>query len=199
MIRQFNCGFDTFYGRILAPHTKNTINFLQKYLGGFHKNPPPTIKTAFIDVAAKYVTKLDPQNKNDETIKVYYILFNLFEKLRKSNIPFENLINPNDIKTYTIFRTYFIQYLELVETTHQDEFECNKYIYDYLINGKEIEDDIWIIENQNNPNVRMISIPGKEIRKYLEDRQLGMTLTGTLFYTHEHHLGLFSNFLKNLA
>ncbi len=198
MILQQNVGFDTFYGRMLAPHMKNTIDFLQKFLGSFKKEPPSGFNTAIMNVAGKYVTKLDPQNKNDETIKVYLILYNLFEKLRRSNIPFDQLINPTDERTYAIFRAYFMQYIELVEATHIEEFECNKYIFDYLINGIDITDEVWIIENQNNPDVKMISLPGNQFKDYLKENRLGITLTGALFKTHENKIGLFSNFLEDM-
>ena len=85
-----------------------------------------------------------------------------------------------------------------MEICNPAEKEYNLLAYDYIINQNELNREIKIIENYNEPSYKIVSINGLDLKKYLDKNNLGITISGTLFKRHNNELSLFYNFLNEL-
>ncbi len=199
MMNQFNLSFDTFFGKILPSYINKTIDFLKSFLGTGEVRIPQKVIPIILDRSKDYIkNRASVQNMNKAIQETYYTIYTLLERLRKYNKSFDVLINPVSYKDYMMFRTYLIPFIELMSEINIDAKEYNDYMYKYIINNEELDGEkLWIIQNMNNPTMNMVSIDGGDIRKYIKKHQLGLTITGSLFYTHEYKIGLFNKFLDD--
>ena len=138
------------------------------------------------------------KNKNEAKQYYYYITSYLYKKILASGFTLEELSNPSNIEQYVISRTYFNNLIETMEMINPFDKEYNDLAYKYIINQEDLTNQIRIIENYSNPNYKIITIDGKDFPDYLKENNLGVTISGTLFKTHENELSIFYNFLNEL-
>lgn len=215
MILQYNIGINSFYGRILAPFMDKYFTFFEKYCatGIFNDNTfKEKLSIRCFEESERFVENLKEdeydsdeelrdnkfKNKNDAKQQYYFMLIYLFEKVLNSNYKFSELLNPDTLEKYIITRVYLNNLLELLEICNPAEREYNLLAYDYIINQTDLTGKINIIENYNEPSYRIISISGSELPQYLKENKIGITISGTLFKTHETELSLFYDFLNEL-
>lgn len=208
MINQYNIGLNTFFGRLIPSMSKNNFKFFEKYFGKY-KEPPEGSYIAFLEYSERFVENLKDsedddetenkfKNKNDAKQYYYYIISYLFKKILQSGFTLEELCNPKTLDQYIVSRTYFNNLIEAMETINPCDREYNDLAYKYIVNQEELRGPIRIIEHYNDPTYRIITIDGKDFPKYLEENKLGLTISGTLFKTHENELSIFYNFLNEL-
>lgn len=215
MILQYNIGINTFYGRILSPFLDNYFKFFDKYCGtNIYQNNAFMEKLSIrcFEEAERFVENLKEdefdedeelrdnkfKNKNEAKQQYYYMMIYLFDKILSSGLSLNDLMCPKNINQYVISRVYFNNLLELMEICNPAEKEYNLLAYDYIINQNELNREIKIIENYNEPSYKIVSINGLDLKKYLDKNNLGITISGTLFKRHNNELSLFYNFLNEL-
>lgn len=195
MMIQYNISFDAYFGRIVDPICYNMIGTIKNILGTSAALPEGFHNTVF-DLVKKYVNKLKPNNKNNYIQQLYYIIMNCFYKLKNVNIPFKDIIDPQDQKHYMLLKLYLLPLIDLWTEIHPKGEEYNTFAYNYILNGKLPDSEtIYILENANETTIKISEISTKEFPEYLINNQLCLNLAGPLFYTHENHLGLVHRFL----
>ena len=208
MINQYNIGLNTFFGRIIPEASNSHFKFFERFFGTC-KDLSSNVCTAFLDTAEKFVENMTDsedeeetdnkfKNKNDAKQYYYYIMSYLFKKILQSGFTLEELCNPKTLQQYIVSKTYFNNLIEAMETTTSRDKEYNDLAYKYIINQEELSGPIRIIEHYNDPTYRIITIDGKDFPDYLKENKLGLTISGTLFKTHENELSIFYNFLNEL-
>ena len=208
VINQYNIGLDTFQGRIISRFVCKQFDVLDKLLG--KKLPPSvfdTFKTKIMDLVEDRVEGLEDDdnetdnfsNKNKIKQQFYYILSFLYKKLIESGFTLQELLDPQNLKQYIVTRKYLNNLLNALEVIHINQKEYNQIAYDYIVNKKDLGGEtLYLIENYNDPNFRIIKLPGDQLPEYLSKNNFGLTLSGTIFKIHEKHLSLFYIFLKDL-
>jgi len=205
MIRQNNISFDTYYGRIIDPSTTEKIIVL---LDNFLKNKKDTqikmVYNSFLDLCTKYIEsdKITVTNKSESTQQYYYVLAYLFEKIIKSKaVSIKEIFQPKDYYNYILLKTYLIPFLNLIDEINplNTHVEFNTFCYDYLLNGEIQHKSIYMIENINQPNIRIIQLLSETLDEYLKKNDLILTLTGCLFYKHEKKISLFASWLEQMG
>lgn len=214
-ILQNNVGINSFYGRILSPFLDKTFATLEKKCGkDAHKDASFMEKLSLFifEVVEKFVENINEdveeefkenkenkfKNKNEAKQYYYYSILYLFEKVLASGYTLQELMNPTTVKMCYISKTYFNSLLELIEITHPREKEYNLLAYQYIINNKDLDCPIYILENFNNPTYRIIKLDGKDLTDYLKKNNLLITMSGTLFYRHDKELSILYDFLNEL-
>lgn len=189
--------------------SNKTFAFFNKTFGKYD-TPPENAYLAFWEFSEKFVENLAAgeedteekennfKNKNDAKQYYYYIVSYLYKKILASGYTLEELSNPKTVEQYVVSRTYFNNLIEAMETINPSDKEYNDLAYKYIINQEELSGPIRIIENYSNPNYRIITINGKDFPDYLKENKLGVTISGTLFKTHENELSIFYDFLNEL-
>lgn len=213
MINQYNIGINTFFGRILPPTLNSVFDFFQREFS--HRNPnkiPEVVYQRFFLESERFVENLKVdefdseeeernnkfQNKNEAKQFYYFSLVYLYKKILESGFSLDQLMTPKNLNEYLVSKVYFNNLIELMEMCNPQEREYNAYAYKWIINNENINDEIKIIENYNNPNYSIIKLNGKDFSKYLHENQLGVTISGTLFKIHENELSIFYEFLNEL-
>lgn len=197
---QHNISFDSFYGRVIDPLCYKLLEGQFGVVLGTNKKLAPGLHNILFDNINKYVDKLEPQNKNDYKIVMYFILMNCINKLLKYNRPLDKLFQPECKEDYLVQKLYLIPILDIMTVIHPNGHETNSFCYDYVINQMdEFEEHpyIYIYQNATNPNSNIVKIESKDIYKYLTSNKLCLNISGALFYTHEEHTGLMTNFLDH--
>lgn len=203
MIRQNNISFDTYYGRILDPvTTSKTINTLDEFLQNKKDSRIKSIYTTFLDLTSKYINsdKINVLNTNDAVQQYYYIISYLFNKILNSEAKnIRDILQPKDFYHYILLKKYLVTFLNLIDEIHDKNREYNNFCYDYLLNNEFNNKTIYVIENINQPNIRIIQLLAETINEYIVKNQLILTLTGCLFYKHEKKISLFTGWLQTMA
>jgi hypothetical protein len=196
MMMQNNISFDSYYGRVLDPECYIFINMLNSILGT-NEEINPGLKTSIMIEIKKFVKRLAPQNMNDYNQYVYYMFMYLLNKLKQINIPLKIIFEGNSHKLQLILKSYLVPLLDLmVEIKKIPEYHT--FAYEYLLNNNiETNKSVFILENENEYNSRIINIPTINFKKYLTDNNISFNLSGALFYTHEHKFGILNNFLTD--
>ncbi len=196
---QNNISFDSFYGRIIDPLCYKLLeNNLMTTIGIPDKKLAPGLHDIFFDLIGKYVTNIEPLNKSEYTQIIYFIMMNCISKLIKYNRPIKYIINPTNKNDYLVQKLYLMPLLDLMTEIHPDAHETNSFVYEYVINQNLNKYPyIYIYRNANEPNSDFIKINGADIKQYLIDNNLCLNISGALFYTHSHKLGLMTNFLEH--
>lgn len=208
MINQNNIGLNTFFGRLIPAASESHFRFFGNFFGQTGE-PTDKVYTRFLDVSEKFVENMKEseddeetdnkfKNKNDAKQQYYYIMSYLFKKILQSGFTLEELCNPQTLQQYIVSKTYFNNLIEAMETTTSKDKEYNDLAYKYIINQEELSGPIRIIEHYNDPTYRIITINGEDFPDYLKENKLGVTISGTLFKTHENELSIFYNFLNEL-
>ncbi len=203
MIRQNNISFDTYYGRVLDPlTTSKSLNLIDAFL---KNKKDPNIKRVysnFLELIVKYIEsdKITVQNMNDTIQQYYYVISYLFNKIiySKCNNIKEIFNHQSDYYNYVVLKKYLIPFINLIDEIHDNSTEYNHFCYEYLLNNKMIDKTIYIIENINSPNIKIVQILSENLDGYLKKNNLILTLTGCLFYKQEYKLSLFSGFLEEM-
>lgn len=215
VIKQYNIGINSFYGRVLSPFLDKYFNFFSRYCNtGILQNESFKEKLSIrcYQEAERFVENLKEdeydmeeeerdnkfKNKNEAKQYYYYMMIYLFEKVLNSGFTIQELMNPENINQYIVSRVYLNNLLELLEICNPAEKEYNLLAYEYIINSNELTGKIKIIENYNEPSYRIIEIAGSDLTQYLKEKQIGITISGTLFKTHETELSIFYDFLNEL-
>jgi len=209
----YNIGIETFFGRIIQPTIYPILDFFDKSFGNIDAdNIPENIAHRFLIESENFVEnfKVDEfdedeeerhnkfKNKNEAKQYYYYTMMHLFKKILSYNFKLKDLLEPKALQPYIVSKVYLNQLIELMEMSHPKEKEYNHISYEYIINKNDIKEDIRIIENFNTPKFKIITLPGQNLEKYLKENNLGLTISGTLFKTHETELSLFYKFLNEL-
>lgn len=219
VILQNNIGLNTFFGRIISPDVYNIFNPENKVYKLYKTQPESkfinTLGMTCLKLINNFVENISDEStdSNDEYIptqdnkfkkkngakqQYYYCLMYLFLKILRSGMSLKQLMNPSNLNEYIITKVYFNNYIELCEILSKNEHEYNQIAYDYIINNQDINQKLFVVENYNNPNFRIVPLDGNHLGDYLKDNHLGMTLSGTLFKTHDVELSIFYNFLNEL-
>ena len=206
MIKQNNISFDTYFGRILDPiTTANSISLIDNLLK--NRNDKNTIKlvySRFLELCINYIEsdKITSTNKSDAAQQYYIVISYLFDKIITSNAKsLKEVFNPTNFNSYVLLKKYLIPFLNLVDEIHQNNIyqEFNSFCYSYLLSGEISEKSIYIIENINQPTIRIIQVISETLNEYLKKNELILTLTGCLFYKHEKKTGLFTGWLEQMG
>ena len=191
---QHNISFDTYYGRIIDPISYKMLKVIQSVLGT-NKDYPKLHNDVFVMIT-KYVDKLGPQNKNDYKQLMYFIIIDLMNKLKQANRSIPFIMNPTTKEDYILLKLYLIPLLDLISEIHPLGEEYNTFAHNYLLN-RDVDDipHVYVIEDANNPNIHMSKINSVDIEQYLKDTNVSLNISGALFYTHEHKVGIVNQFL----
>lgn len=196
MMLQNNISFDTYYGKIIDPFVYKILGLLDKNLGS--PTPLPLgIHNTIFDLIVKYVNRMSPQNKKKYMQAMYFMIMNLLETIKSNNIKLYNVMNPIDYTQHIILKLFLIPFLDLFTEIHPDFAEVNSFVHDYLINDEFKVDNIYILEHDFSPNMRIISIPSNTFDEYLKRNEICVNISGSLFYTHEHKQGILNKFIDN--
>jgi DNA polymerase elongation subunit (family B) len=197
MMLQYNISFDSIFGRILDPVCYQFLSLLDKHIGTGVPFPPG-MTNKFLEYAKNYVDKLAPQNKGEYVQNTYFILGHLLNVLQRKNIPIRKLMNPEIREHYILLKLYLLPLIDLLTEVHDNSEEYNTFCHDYLLNGKSKVHHVFTIENINEPTIKINRVLVSEFDDYLKTNNISMNLAGTLLYTHEHKLGIFTGFLKEI-
>lgn len=213
MINQYNIGINTFFGRVLPPTLDKSFEFYNRFFGKTDPNKiPEVIFQRFFEESEKYVENLKVdefdndeaersnkfKNKNEAKQYFYFIMSYLFKQILKSGFTLDELMGPKNMKQYIVSRVYFNNLIETMEMCNPLDREYNLHAYNWIINHDDFDCPLRIVENYNEPSYRIITIDGKNFQNYLKENNIGITISGTLFKTHETELSLFYNFLNEL-
>ena len=204
MILQSNISFDSYVRRVLPPCTYKTLQLLEKCLG----------KTMIPDVLLQNVASMCwaygdsvKVQKRETSIKMYYIILYLFNKLFTSGLTFQQICNPTALKEHVYLRHYLIPLMDTINMIHPENRKFNQFVYDYLFMNRYDSNNvdllahkypgIYIIFNPSDTNAFMNYYPLNEGINVFQ--QYIITLAGTLFYKHSQYMGLFTNFLTNMG
>jgi len=202
MIRQSNISFDTYYGRILDPVTTNkAFDLIDSFIKD-KKNPMiKRLYGNFFDLVTKYVgsDKITVTNMNETIQQYYFVVSYLFNKVINSNVKsLKEILQPSNHYQYIMLKKYFVPLINLIDEIHEQNNEYNNFCYDYLLNNKINSKSIYVIEDINQSSIKVNQVISDRIDSYLKDNNLILTLTGCLFYKHEHKNSLFSIWLKTM-
>ena len=197
MMLQYNISFDSIFGRIIDPICYQFLALLDKHIATGVPFPPG-MNNKFLEYSKSYVNKLGPQNKGEYIQNTYYILSHLTNILIKKNVPIVKLMKPEIREHYIILKLYLLPLIDLLTEIHEKAEEYNTFCHDYLLNGKTNIHHIFVIEDINEPNIKINRILVSELDQYLKKNNISINLAGTLLYTHEHKLGIFTGFLTEI-
>ena len=195
MMMQNNISFDSFYGRIVDPLCYSILSHLTSVLGtndGYAQG----LHNKIFDCVKKYVDKLEPQNKNDYKQAMYFIIMDCLLKLKLANRPVKALFNPETKRDYILLKRYMIPFLDLITEVSESGEEYNTFAYEHILNNRCPNiDKLLVIENANDPSIKVIEIDPTTFKDYLVTNDLCFNIAGVLFYTHEKRRGVVNNFL----
>ncbi len=197
MIRQNNISFNTFFGYTLDPIAYRFINMLLDCVDN-NKDYPKPVYSQISEYCKKYARRSKAQNMGKTTQVVYFIVVFLMKRLKESNIKSNQFFKPTNEQEYIILKNTFIPLIDLISDIVDDSKEYNTFSYNYLLNDKYTSDYVYIIENINEPNIRINKILSNEIKDYLVEMKVSLSLSGSLFKLHEEEIGLFSEFLTSM-
>lgn len=204
MIRQNNISFDTYFGRIIDPTTtEKVIAILDVFLKNKQDVQIKTIYSSFLDLSSKYIEsdKITTQNKSEATQQYYYVLSYLFNKILESKATsLKEIFQPKDHYFYILLKKYLIPFINLIDEVNplNNNVELNTFCYDYLLSGEITHKSIYVIENINQPSIRITQLLSETLDEYLKKNQLILTLTGCLFYQHEKKTSFFASWLESM-
>jgi DNA polymerase elongation subunit (family B) len=197
MMLQYNISFDSVFGRIIDPICYQFLALVNKHVGTGIPFPPG-MNAKFLEYAKNYVNRIEPQNKGNYIQYVYYILSYLMDKVVKKNVPLQKLMDPQIQEHYILLKQYLLPLIDLITEVHDKAEEYNTFCHDYLLNGKTNIHHVYIIENINEPTIRIARVPISEFPEYLKQNNVSVNLAGTLLFTHEYKPGVFAGFLKTI-
>jgi len=196
MICQQNISFNSFYGKILDPITYRFIELL-KTATDERKKLPIIFYSQIATYTQNYVNnRITVTNKTKAIQHVYFIIVWLIDKIINSNETLQNILENQNGENYVILKNYFINLIDLIGRINDEAKEYNNFAHDYLLNGEVTIDYIYIVENINDPTIKIQKILSNQIENYLKEKKISLSLSGALFYTHEKEEGLFTEFLK---
>lgn len=197
MMLQYNISFDSMFGRVIDPVCYDFLSLIDKHIGTGVPFPPG-LYNRFLEYSKSYTQRISPQNKGEYTQYVYFILAYLVNKLIKLNVHLSKLITPQIREHYIILKLYLLPLIDLLTEVHDKSEEYNTFAHDYLLNDKTNIHHVWVVENINEPTIRINRVLVSEFNNYLVNNNISLNLAGTLIYTHEHKLGVFSGFLDEI-
>jgi DNA polymerase elongation subunit (family B) len=193
-VMQNNIGFETYFGYILDPLCYKFLKLIDKVIGT-DKNYPEQLINDLCEIILNYLSdKHDKQNKSQ---LLYLIIMDALYVLKEHNIILKNIVKPSNFKEYLLLKLYLIPLLEIFINIHPNSAEYNSFCYDYFINNEIKHNEIYVIENLMEPNIKINRIFSNNIQNYLKENNLSFNLAGTLFYTHDHKLSSSYQFLEN--
>lgn len=197
MMLQYNISFDSIFGRVIDPICYEFLNIINGMIG--KPTPiPPQMYAKFLELAKAYAGKIGAQNKGDYTQYVYYILCNLLENLIKRGVPLDKLMNPQIRDHYIYLKLYLIPLIDLITDIHDKAEEFNTFCHDYILNGHTNVRHVFVIEDINEPSIKINRVLVSEFQDYLVKNNISINIAGTLLYKHEHKLGIFAGFLNEI-
>jgi hypothetical protein len=185
------------FGRIIDPICYTFLHLIEKHIGTGIPFPPG-LNSKFLEYAKNYVDRIEPQNKGNYVQYVYYILSHLANVLIRKNVPLAKLMDPQIQEHYILLKMYLLPLIDLITEVHDKSEEYNTFCHDYILNEKIKVHHIFVIENVNEPTIKINRILVSEFDKYLKQNNISINLAGTLLYKHEHHTGTFTGFLDNI-
>jgi len=197
MMLQYNISFDSMFGRIIDPICYEFLHLIDKHIGTGVPFPPG-LYNKFLEYSKSYVQRISPQNKGEYTQYIYYILSYLIQKLIKSNVHISKLLAPEIREHYIILKLYLLPLIDLLAEIHTKSEEYNTFAHDYLLNNKTNVHHIWVIENINEPTIRITRVLVSEFNDYLVKNNISLNLAGTLLFKHEYKSGVFTEFLHDI-
>ena len=199
MILQSNISFDSYFGRVIPPCTYKSLALLEDHIG--IKPLPNQVFQNIQKIVWDYINTDSVKDKKEKLQFIYYILVFLFKTLQDSNIELSRIYKPSNTNESLLLKNYLIPLLDILNLIHPDNPNHNKFMYDYffLPENEVIQkyNFIYILHNAGKANSYIIKHPIKEGIELIKN--FSLTLAGTMFYKHEEHLGLFSNFLIEMG
>jgi len=204
MILQSNISFDSYIGRVLPSCTYKTLQLLETHLG--KAMMPNMLAQNIANMAWKYGETVNTE-KRETSIKMYYIILYLFNKLFISGLTFQQISNPNTFKEHVYLRHYLIPLLDALNLIHPENHKFNQFVYDYLFMERYDKNGVDLL-NLKYPEIYILFNPADSnafIQKFalvegIQTFQKNIiTLAGTLFNKHSEYMGLFTNFLINMG
>ena len=197
MMLQYNISFDSIFGRIIDPICYEFLGIINKMIGG--ATPiPPQMYSRFLEFSKAYAGKIGAQNKGDTTQYVYHILSHLLNQLMKRRVTIDKLMDPKIRDHYIYLKLYLIPLIDLLTEVHPKAEEFNTFCHDYILNGSTNVRHVFVIENINEPSIRINRVLVSEFQDYLKANNITANIAGTLLYKHEHKLGIFAGFLNDI-
>jgi len=195
MMLQNNISFDTYYGRIIDPVSHKFIKFLKDHMG-VNKKFPTSLKTQVFGNIKKAVDRISPQNKNDYKQYLFFMFMSLLNKIINTGKTFDEVCKPNNMTDMILLKGYLIPLIDLVVEINK-EHEYHTFSYEYIINNVDkIGESIFVIQNENEPNCKIVNLPDGSMEKFLKDNNLSINLSGALFYRNDYKFGILNQFLK---
>jgi len=185
------------FGRVIDPVCYEFLRLIDKHIGTGVPFPPG-LYNKFLEYSKNYAKRIGPQNKGEYTQYVYFILAYLATKLIKANIHIRKLLSPEIREHYILLKLYLLPLIDLLTEVHDKSEEYNTFAHDYLLNEKTNIHHVWIIENINEPTIKINRVLVSDFPNYLINNNISFNLAGTLLYKHEHKLGVFAGFLRDI-
>lgn len=198
-MKQNNIGFDTFYGFVIDPLCYKLLGILEKILGT-KDNFPTQLLSNFAELIVDFANNksIGKLNKKNFINHTYIILINALIVLKKHNIPLDKIYNPSNITEYYLLKSYLLPILDILIRIHKNSEDYNIYMYDYLINNDINKyNEILVLENYNEPNIKVNKIKSSNFQEYIIKNNLIPTITGALFYTHEFKKSIIYDFIND--
>jgi len=190
-----NISFDSLFGYVLQ---SNTYKFLKYLITITNTNATfsQSIKNNIFSKIEKKVDYISPQNKTNYKQYMFYMFYYLVNQLLNSKTSMKNIMAPNTLNEYIILKTVLLPLLHLfteIQTLEDHHIDA----YRYIVNNEDIEHDLYIVENVNQMNIRIVNIPKNSLAHYLDQENISFNLSGALFYTHEKYTGILNKFITN--
>jgi len=194
-MKMYNISFDSLFGYIINSKSYNFLGYLDTVLGKNQKINA-TIKNDIFSKINIKINHMAPQNKNDNKQYYFFMFYHLLNGLHEANVLLSTIMNPQNIYHYILLKSYLMPLMHLFsEIVTLDEYHPD--MYTYIVNNKELDYDLFIIQNINNTNINVIKLPGSQLAAYLKKNNVNINLSGSLFYTHKKHTGLLNKFITD--
>lgn len=193
VMQQYNISFDTYYGRVIDPVCYKFMTYLDNILG--KNNPIDTrVKNDIFSEIKKYADRISPQNKNDYKQYCYFMFMYLLNKVNNTKMTLKDILKPKSTDDMLLLKMYLLPLLDLfVEIKKPAEYHT--FAYEHIVNLKDHEGGIYIIQNENEPYINVMNMPGKGFYDYLVKNELSFSLSGALFYKKSYKTGILNQFL----
>jgi DNA polymerase elongation subunit (family B) len=199
MIRQYNIGFDTYRARIISPLAYKILQILEEHVG--IKPIPNALSANLYQFVDDYIEREGSANKTKAKNQLYYILMYHIKVLLEKKIPLSKIYNPSNNIERCLLIHYLIPLVDIIDIIHPKHESYNDFVYDYLFDTKDNlkikYPIIYLINNANSPSQYIEKLSVDNCLAKLEN--LIISINGPCYTKHSDHLGLFVNYLTEMA
>jgi len=204
MIVQHNISFDTYFGRVIDPLVYKSISVIDQLIKeGQGSKLYEQFKVAIRDMLHQHVDEHSYQNKTNAIVTLYMMIMYNLNKLISAKKVSAKLFHPSSFEEYRLLRINYIPLLDLLTEIHPQTREYNSFAYEYLLldslqPGTMKDGIVYVIENDMQPNMQIVPVNKNKFENYLKEKEISITLSGSLFFIHQKQLSLFTKFLLEM-